>query len=108
LEKFWASIYRCEGTSEPPLEWVEHQGLRWSVYQQQRQVAAVVKNRWVTGNGNQYQIGMNHDADMPLSVAMVLAINTARHDDQNDSTITYEFRRVLPDARPWDESWTPS
>jgi hypothetical protein len=59
------------------------------------------------GSGNEYQIAMNHDADMLLIVAMTLAINTASHDDNNDSSITFDFGSLLQD-RPYDESWRPT
>ncbi len=107
LQKFWTSLYRCEGPSEPPLTWVQHRGLRWSVLKNDRQVAALTKNAWVVGSGNEYQIAMNHDADMLLIVAMTLAINTASHDDNNDSSITFDFGSLLQD-RPYDESWRPT
>ena len=105
-EKFWKSVFVCQGNGLT-LRLYEHKGLRWSIFQDDRQIAAFTKNRVTVGKGNQYDIRMDADADVILIICMVLTVNTSENDD-NDTTITVDFGNIGPEDRPFDESWDPS
>jgi len=106
-EKLLKQVYTCERDDER-YRLVEHRGLRWSIFQDERQIAAVTKNRLVLGNGNLYSIQMNHNADAAVIACMVIAINTADGDDERQNSGTLDLGNVGPQERPFDESWAPS
>jgi len=103
-KQLWKPVDTCEGNGESYTIY-EHKGLKCSVFRQDRQIAAFEKNRVVWGNGNEYQIQMDSDADLIVILCIVLTINSG--DDQNDETVTIDFGNIGPEARPFDESWEP-
>jgi hypothetical protein len=82
-------------------------GLRYSIFQGERQIAAFTKNRIVVGKGNQYEISLNDDADVIVIICIVLAINTSEDDDDN-ATVTIDVGSIGPEEKPFDERWQPS
>jgi uncharacterized protein YxjI len=104
-EELWKSIFVCEGNQET-YHLYQHKGLKYSIFKDDEQIAAFIKNRIVLGKGNHYDIQMNVDADLILVLCMVVTINTAEHDD-DDSTVTIDFGNFGPEGRPFDESWVP-
>ena len=106
-EKLLKQVYVCERGDER-YRLIEHHGLRWSIFRDDRQIAAVTRNRLVVGDGNQYSIRMNSDADAAVIACMVIAVNTADGDDDNRNTVTVDFGNIGPEERPVDESWEPS
>jgi hypothetical protein len=83
-----------------------HKGLNYSVFQNDVQIAAFTKNRIVVGKGNQYDLRINRDANGIVVICMVLALNTSENSD--DTTVTYDFGNVGPEAKPFDNSWEPT
>jgi uncharacterized protein YxjI len=106
-EKLLKQVYVCEREGERH-ELIEHHGLRSSIFRDDRQIAAITKNRLVVGNGNQYDIRMNSDADVAVIACMVIAVNTADGDDRNQETVTFNLGNIGPQERPFDERWEPS
>ncbi len=107
-EKFWKSVYVCSRQGEEPYTFYQHRGLKASIFQQDRQIAALTKNGVVIGNGNEYDIRMNHDADPVVIVCMALAMNTADDDDNQNSTINIDFGKIGPQDRAFDDTWSPT
>ncbi len=105
-EKIWKAVYVCESDHER-YRLYRHKGLKYSIFQDERQIAAFAKNRIVVGKGNQYEISLNDNADVIVIVCMVLAINTAENDD-DDTTVTIDIGSIGPEERPFDERWQPS
>jgi uncharacterized protein YxjI len=105
-EKIWKQTYVCEGNGEP-FHLYEHKGLKYSIFQNDRQIAAFVKNRIVFGNGNKYEIRMDSDADLIVVLCMVLAINSSEEDNNNGTSVTIDLGNVGPEDRPFDASWEP-
>ena len=54
-DKLWNGVFICTG-NEGELVLYEHKGLQWSIFQDERQIAAFTKNRITFGNGNKYNI----------------------------------------------------
>jgi uncharacterized protein YxjI len=105
-EKLWTQVFTCEGNGEM-YRLYQHKGLSYSVFLAEKQVAAFTKNRVVLGKGNEYELRMNHDADVAVLLCMVLTINTIDHDD-DDATVTIDFGSIGPEAKHFDESWQPT
>jgi len=104
-EKIWKQVFICEGKEEL-YRLYEHKGLKYSIFQKDRQIAAFVKNRVVTGKGNQYALRMDSDADLAVVLCMVLAISSSENDD-HQATATIDLGNIGPEDRPFDESWEP-
>jgi len=105
-EKFWKGVYACEGNEER-YHLYQHKGLRYSIFQDDRQIAAITKNRLVVGKGNRYEIQLNDDANVAIVICLALTINTSQDDDDH-STVTIDFGNIGPEDRKFDESWEPS
>jgi uncharacterized protein YxjI len=105
-EKRWKRVFDCEGEKDS-YRLYGHKGLRYSIFQNDRQIAAFTKNRIVLGKGNQYEISLNDDADLIVILCMVLAINTSE-DDDNDTSVTIDLGSIGPEEKPFDERWQPS
>lgn len=106
-EKRWKGVYVCADAKE---SWClyRHHGLRYSIFQGDRQIAAFEKNRVVIGSGNRFSIRMNHDADVAVIVSMVLALNTSEGDDDNQASVSVDLGSIGPEAKHYDESWEPN
>jgi len=104
-EKLWKPTYSCIGANETYTVY-EHKGLRCSVFNGDRQIAAFEKNRIAWGSGNEYDIRMDSDADLLVVLCIVLTINTEDYDDHQD-TVTIDFGHIGPEARAFDETWEP-
>jgi uncharacterized protein YxjI len=104
-EKRWKRVFDCEG-DKVSYRLYGHKGLRYSIFEDDRQIAAFAKNRVVIGKGNQYEISLNDDADCIVIICMVLAVNTSEDDD--NGTVTIDVGSVGPEERPFDERWQPS
>ncbi|MGH7971994.1 MAG: hypothetical protein ACREIC_25055, partial [Limisphaerales bacterium] len=70
-QKLWKRVFTCAGNGQTYL-FYEHRGLRFSIFQDEQQIAAIVKNRVVWGNGNRYDIRLDSDADLLVVLCMVL------------------------------------
>jgi uncharacterized protein YxjI len=105
-EKFWKGVFVCEDNKER-FRLYEHKGLRYSIFQDESQIAAFTKNRVTIGSGHRYEIRMNADADVVVVLCMVLTVNTSEDDDDR-ATVTYDFGNIGPEDKPFDESWKPS
>jgi|SRR5580704_3084417 hypothetical protein len=105
-EKFWKGVFVCEGQGES-YRLYQHKGRRWSIFQNDRQIAAFTKNRVTIGKGNEYDIRMNANADVLIVICLTLTLNTSENDDDN-ATVTIDFGNIGPEDRPFDESWEPT
>ncbi len=105
-QKIWKRVYVCEGGKES-YHIYGHKGLRYSVFQSDRQIAAFTKNRIVIGKGNRYDVSLNDDADFVVLMCIVLAINTSENDD-DDTTVTIDVGSIGPEEKPFDSRWQPS
>jgi len=106
-EKVWKGVYVCEGNGLT-YSYYQHEGLRASIFQDERQIAALTKSRFVVGDGNEYAVQMNRDANLAVVVCMILAINTADHDDSDNTTFNVDFGSIGPEDKAFDETWTPT
>lgn len=78
--KAWKGVYTCGGNGQS-LTVYQRKGLKWSIFECERQIAAFTKNRVVFGNGNRYDVRINSDANHLLAISIVLALSVS--DDQN-------------------------
>jgi len=104
-EQLLKRVFVCEGNGEC-FRLYEHRGLKYSIFQDDSQIAAFAKNRLVIGNGNQYQIRMNADASLVLVLCLVLTIN-ASESDNREAGVTVDLGNLGPEARPFDQTWEP-
>jgi uncharacterized protein YxjI len=99
------SVYECK-CGENVLTLYEHRGLRRSIFQGDRQIAAYAKNRVSFGSGNQYAVQMDSDADVLLIVSMVLALSVTEDNDEQ-TTVNVDIGNFGPQGRVCDEAWVP-
>jgi uncharacterized protein YxjI len=104
-EDMWKRIFTCVGNGES-YRLFEHSGRKYSVFKDDRQIAAFVKNLIVIGSGNEYELRMDADADLIVILCMMLSINSSEEDNDN-ATVTIDLGRIGPEGRPFDEGWEP-
>jgi len=105
-EKFWKSVDICEGEGGP-YRLYAHRGVRYSIFQNDTQIAAFSKNRLIIGNGRHFDLRVNSDVNLPLIISMVLCLNTENGDDEDQNTVAYDFGQLGPEDRKFDETWRP-
>jgi len=105
-EKIWKQVYVCEGNHET-FRLYTHKGLKYSIFKDDRQIAAYVKNRLVFGKGNKYEIRMDSDADLIVILCIVLTMNSSEESSDNDASVTIDLGSLGPEDRPFDDSWDP-
>ena len=101
----WTQVYKCEGAGETYTLYV-HRGLKFSIFKDDRQIAAFTKNLVVLGSGNCYEIRMDSDVDALLIVCMVITLNSAEFDEDKE-TVSVDFGNIGPQGRKFDDSWEP-
>lgn len=106
-EKFWKGVYSCIGPNAS-YHLFQHKGVRFSIFQDDTQIAAITRNKFIIGAGHEYEIQMNADADLLVVSCMLLALNTSEDDSSNQNTYTYDFGNIGPEDRKFDESWQPT
>jgi len=105
-EKFWKGVFVCESADET-FRLYEHKGLNYSVFQNNRQIAAFNKNRIKIGKGDRYEIRMNDDANLIIVICLALTVDASENED-DAATVTFDFGNIGPEDRPCDKSWEPS
>ena len=104
--KLWKGVSKCEGNGER--YWLyEHEGLRCSIFQDNRQIAAFTKNRVKIGKGDQYHIRMNADANIVIVICLALTVDLTEN-ERDEASVTFDFGNIGPEEKPFDESWEPS
>jgi len=106
-EKVWKGVYSCQGPSGN-YHLFQHKGVRYSIFKDDTQIAAITRNKLVLGTGHEYDIQMNADADLIILSCMILALNTESSSDDGQNSVTYEFGNIGPEDRKFDESWQPT
>ena len=74
-EKLWNAVFVCEGEGET-YHLYTHKGLRYSIFKDDTQIASLQKEPVVIGDGNEYDLRLNPDANLVLLTSMVLALNS--------------------------------
>jgi hypothetical protein len=105
-EKLWKGVDICEGDGGP-FHLYAHKGVRYSIFQNDKQIAAFSRNRFIIGNGREFDLRVNSGVNLPLIISMVLCLNTEDDDDETNSTFTYDFGQLGPEDRKFDETWRP-
>lgn len=105
-EKMWKGVDICEGEGGP-YRLYRHKGVRYSIFQGDRQIAAFSSNRLIIGNGRNFDLRVNSGVNLPLIICMVLCLNTEDGDDRENNTVTYDFGSLGPEDRKFDETWRP-
>jgi len=107
-EKIWKGVYSCIGASGS-YHLFRHKGVRFSIFEDDTQIAAITRNKLIVGAGHEYDIQMNTTADFLVISCMILALNTEQDSGNDDNnTVTYDFGNIGPEDRKFDELWQPT
>ena len=85
----------------------EHKGLKYSIFMEDRQVAAFTKNRVKIGKGDRYDIRANHDANIIVIICLALTMDASEYEDDEES-LTIDIGNVGPQEKAFDKSWVPT
>lgn len=103
--KLWTRVFEC-GDGKDCYQLYQHKGLKYSIFREDRQIAAFRKNRLVIGKGNKYELRVDSDADLPIVLCLVLTYNVSEEDDKHEA-VTVDFGNIGPEDRPFDSMWEP-
>lgn len=99
-------VYKVEGNGEI-YRLYRHRGVKFSIYKDDTQIAAITKNRLTIGSGNEYQIQISSNADPLIVTAMILAFNSSKEDDKKGA-VSVDVGYMGLEAKPYNSSWQPS
>jgi uncharacterized protein YxjI len=103
--KAWKRVFACEGNGK--CYWLyEHKGVRYSIFDGDRQIAAFTKNRIKIGKGDRYELRANSDANITVIICLVLTVDVTENEGDQES-VTVDLGRIGPEERKFDESWEP-
>ncbi|SRR6266851_1017293 len=105
--KFWKGVFVCEN-SEESFCLYQHKRLRYSIFQNDSQIAAFSKNRVKFGGTDRYEIRMNDDANPVVIICMALVIDCGELEDETAGTVTIDLGSLGPEERSFDPTWEPS
>ena len=100
-EKVRKGVYHCQ-RGDDVYRLYHHRGHRYSIFRNDRQIAAVQRAVYTVSRGNRFEVRMNRDADVTMVASMVLAMNHA--EGESDA---YEHVRGSED-RKFDDNWQPT
>jgi uncharacterized protein YxjI len=99
-------VYKAEGNGET-YRLYRHRGVKFSVFNGDKQIAAITKNRLTIGSGNEYQVQINSDADPLIVAALILAFNSSKEDDKKGA-VSVDVGYMGMEEKHFDTSWQPS
>jgi len=99
-------VYKVEGNGET-YRLYRHRGVKFSIFKDETQIAAITKNRLTIGKGNEYQVQMNSDADPLIISAIILAFNSSAEDDKKGA-LSVDIGYMGMEAKHFDTNWVPS
>jgi len=99
-------VYKAEGNGET-YRLYRHRGVKFSVFNGDKQIAAITKNRLTIGSGNEYQVQINSDADPLIVTALILAFNSSKEDDKKGA-VSVDVGYMGMEEKHFDTSWQPS
>jgi len=107
-EKLRKGVYLCQ-RGDDAYRLYRHRGLRYSVFQNGRQIAAITRSRKDVRRGNRFEVRMNSDADLTIVASMVLAMNASEGDEPSHTDgARAEYASRRSEDRKFDETWQPS
>jgi hypothetical protein len=104
-EKFWKAVYLCSGENES-FQLYGHKGLNFSIFQEDRQIAAFCKNQIKISTADYYEVRMNDDANRLAVICMILALDCEEFGNEGEF-LSYDFGNFV-EERPFDSRWQPS
>jgi uncharacterized protein YxjI len=104
-EKLWSGVFVCEGDKDS-FRLYRHKKLNYSIFQNDRQIAAFTKSRVKIGKGDRYDIRMDEDANAVVVICLALTVDATENEDDR-ATITFDFGNIGAEDKPFDESWEP-
>jgi hypothetical protein len=86
--------------------WFLHKNLKYSLFQNGSQIAAMTREHWSAGTQVQCAVMMNDDAN--LAVVLCFALTACDMDRGESGSMTYDVGIIWGEDMPFDERWQPS
>jgi len=103
----WKQHWGCS-KDENSFDIYGHKGLKYSVFQDDKQVAAFERQSIVSFKEDICNIEIDHDADLNLIIAFSLIISDLDKNDGNDANnVNVNLGNIGPEAREFDATWRP-
>jgi hypothetical protein len=106
LKKLFLGVYQCQSNQENYYLY-QHHGLRLSLYKDDRQIAAIQKQRVTWGKEHEYRIQADSDANSLIPICMMLTISVDDDNDRQQSTVSIDFGSIGPHEKAYDPNWIP-
>ena len=86
---------------------VQHRGRRMSLHAGRRQIATGEKSAWEVMATETWRWRADDDIDVRKFAIAIVAWMSGSSGGGRQSTITFDFGNIGPEARPFDETWEP-
>ena len=103
---FWKLHYEC-GVGADRYEIYGHRGRKYSVYQNEVQVAWWNKDAVAWFKGDNYRIITDDDANIELLICFCLIIDNSDSKNNDGNTVTFDLGNIGPQAKKFNPDWAP-
>lgn len=102
----WKSHYQCI-VRDTTYNIYGHSGGLYSVYKGEIQIAYWTGKLVTFMEGDKYEIHADNNCDAKLLIAFCLIIDNHYYDNNNNSLFTFNFDRLGPKKKYFDNNWKP-
>jgi hypothetical protein len=106
-KKIWKMHYQCH-VGDDTYDIYGHKGRKVSIFKNDQQIGWFDKSAVAWFEGDNYQLLANDNCNPALLTCFVLIWDNFFSNGSEDSTVTYDFGNIGPEARKFDRNWRPN
>ncbi|NIK92847.1 hypothetical protein GZ212_11845 [Mangrovimonas sp. CR14] len=104
--RIWKMHYKCQ-IGKDSYDIYGHKGRKVSIFKNDQQIAWFDKSAVSWFEGDNYHLIANDNCNPILLTSFVLIWDNFFNNDSENSTVTYDFGNIGPEARKFDRNWRP-
>jgi len=104
---FWKRHYACQIGADI-FELYGHNGRKYSIYKNDKQIAWWDKNAVTWFSGDNYKIIANSSAEIELLICFCLIMDNKHSRNTNGNTVTYDLGNFGFQAKEFNPHWAPT
>lgn len=98
--------YECVGDEKRYII-IAHKGLKYSIFDHEKQIGVIEKNRIVVGSGDEYKVIVDKKSNPILMISIALIIDNFRGGNNNTHAISIDVGNIMGELKPFNQSWKP-
>ena len=106
-QSFWKLHYQCQ-LGEYLYDIYGHKGRKYSVYENDRQIAWWDKEMITWFEGDNYHIVLDDDCEFELVISFCLILDDYSSSNSDGNTITFDFGNIGGQKKEFNTTWQPN